>query len=71
MVNNAGIWRPILAIQDAVQAYTKAIEMDHEVSGIFNVSSGNYMVGEIAGYVKDGLEPRLGYNIPVQTKHTG
>ncbi len=69
LVNNAGIWRPILAIQDAVQAYTKAIEMDNEVSGIFNVSSGNYTVGEIAGYVKDVLEPKLGYDIPVQIKN--
>lgn len=68
-VNNPSIWRPILAIQDAVQAYTKAIQLDHEVSGIFNVASGNFTVGEIANIVKDELEPKVGYEIPVTTKN--
>jgi len=67
-VNNPEIWRPILAIQDAVQAYTKAIQLDHEVSGIFNVASGNYTVGEIAGLVKAGLEPKINAEISVHTK---
>ena len=67
-VNNPEIWRPILAIQDAVQAYTKAIQLDHEVSGIFNLASGNYTVGEIAGLVKGGLEPKINAEISVHTK---
>ncbi len=68
-VNNPEIWRPILAIQDAVQAYTNAIELDHEVSGIFNVASGNYTVGEIAGHVKKGLESITNETVSVNTKN--
>jgi len=69
VVNNPGIWRPILAIKDAVQAYTKAIELDHEVSGIFNVASGNFTVGEIANYVKSEIEPKINETISIQTKN--
>jgi nucleoside-diphosphate-sugar epimerase len=68
-VNNPGIWRPILSIQDAVQAYVKAIQLNHEVSGIFNVASGNFTVGEIAELVKGELEPKLNCKIPVNTKN--
>jgi nucleoside-diphosphate-sugar epimerase len=53
-VNNPAIWRPILGIGDAVRAYIRAIEADPSVSGIFNVASGNYTIGEIADIVKEG-----------------
>src|SRR6202167_247781 len=46
-INNPSIWRPILSIQDAVTAYTRAIETNHKISGVFNVASGNYTVGEV------------------------
>jgi nucleoside-diphosphate-sugar epimerase len=68
-VNNPVIWRPILAIKDAVQAYVKAIQLNHEVSGIFNVASGNFTVGEIAELVKSELEPKLNIKIPVNSKN--
>ncbi|MFA6339049.1 MAG: SDR family oxidoreductase [Candidatus Paceibacterota bacterium] len=51
-VNNPKIWRPILAISDAVEAYTKAIEAPFKVNGIFNIHSENYTVGEIAKKIK-------------------
>lgn len=47
-VNNPRIWRPVLAIEDAVTAYMRAVTAPKGTSGIFNVSSGNYTVGEIA-----------------------
>lgn len=68
-VNNPEIWRPVLAIQDAVQAYIKAIQLDHNISGIFNISSGNFTVGEIADAVKTSVERKLGIEIPVITKN--
>jgi nucleoside-diphosphate-sugar epimerase len=47
-------------MQDAIAAYVRAIEASDEVSGIFNIASGNYTVGEIADYVKEELDGRLG-----------
>src|SRR6202158_1561149 len=46
-INNATIWRPILAIEDAVSAYVRAVEAHEGISGIFNIASGNYTVGEV------------------------
>ena len=47
-VNNPDIWRPILAIEDAVEAYVKSVEAPLSLSGIFNVVSENVTVGEVA-----------------------
>ena len=55
-VNNPAIWRPILAIQDAISGYVRAVEADEDLSGIFNIASGNYTVGEVADYVKSGVK---------------
>src|SRR5271163_3327588 len=41
-INNPSIWRPILSINDAATAYTRAVEADPKISGIFNVASDNY-----------------------------
>jgi nucleoside-diphosphate-sugar epimerase len=68
-VNNPAIWRPILSIQDAVDAYTRAIEVDYEISGVFNVASGNYTVGELADVVMDIVNEKLGKQIKVNIKH--
>jgi nucleoside-diphosphate-sugar epimerase len=57
-VNNPSIWRPILSIQDAVSAYVRAIEANETISGIYNVASGNYTVGEIADRVVETLAAR-------------
>ena len=69
VVNNPAIWRPILALQDAVSAYVRAIEIDPEVSGIFNIASQNYTVGEIADSVKEVVERNTGRAIPLEIKH--
>ena len=54
-VNNPEIWRPILSIQDAVQAYTNAIE-NNAPSGTYNVCSDNYQIKELAQIVKEEIE---------------
>ncbi len=51
VVNNPSIWRPILGLDDAVSAYIRSIESSDKISGIFNVASGNYTIGEIADVV--------------------
>ena len=67
-VNNPAIWRPVVDIRDAVSAYIRAIEAHPDISGIFNIASGNYTVGEIADYVKEGIREHLGINIRLNIK---
>ena len=68
-INNPSIWRPILSIQDAVTAYIRAIEANHKISGVFNIASGNYTVGEVGDLVKAAIEERLGIPIRLIMKH--
>ena len=68
-VNNPSIWRPLLAIQDAVTCYRKSIQADMGINGIFNVSSGNYTVGEVADQVYDYFSDKLGKTIEVEIKN--
>jgi nucleoside-diphosphate-sugar epimerase len=68
-VNNPAIWRPILAIQDAASAYIRAIECNADISGTFNVASGNYTLGELADYVSDALREFLGLEPRLEIKH--
>jgi nucleoside-diphosphate-sugar epimerase len=68
-VNNPSIWRPILGIEDAATAYIRAIEANYKLSGIFNVASGNYTVGEVADLVKAAVEERLDLRVNLNIKH--
>ena len=58
-INNPSIWRPILSINDAATAYIRAIEANYQITGIFNIASGNYTVGEVGDLVKSTIEERL------------
>lgn len=68
-VNNPAIWRPILSINDAATAYIRAIEANYEISGIFNIASGNYTVGEIGDLVKSGVKKYLDIEIQLKINH--
>ena len=68
-VNNPSIWRPILSIEDAATAYIRAIEANRNISGIFNIASGNYTVGEVADLIKSAVEARLNVKISLCIKH--
>jgi nucleoside-diphosphate-sugar epimerase len=68
-VNNPAIWRPILSIEDAATAYVRAIEANYRISGVFNVASGNYTVGEIGDLVKSAIEERLTVKVNLCIKH--
>ena len=67
-VNNPSIWRPILSIEDAASAYIRAVEADYKISGIFNIASGNYTVGEVADRVRRSIEMHTGWKINLQIK---
>ena len=68
-INNPSIWRPILSIEDAATAYIRAIEANYRLSGVFNVASGNYTVGEVADLVKSAAEESLNTRISLNIKH--
>jgi nucleoside-diphosphate-sugar epimerase len=65
-VNNPKIWRPVLAMEDAVDAYVKAIEAPFNISGTFNVASTNVTVGQAAEQVMFGLRKHLDRNIRLE-----
>lgn len=68
-INNPSIWRPILGIEDAISAYIRAIEAHETISGIFNIASGNYTVGEVGDLVKNEVEQELGLDIGLTIRH--
>jgi nucleoside-diphosphate-sugar epimerase len=68
-INNPSIWRPILAMEDAISAYIRVIEAHESISGIFNIASGNYTVGEVGDLVKAEIEQRLGLKVNLVIRH--
>ena len=68
-INNPSIWRPILSIEDAATAYIRAVEANYRLSGIFNIASGNYTVGEVGDLVKAAVEDRLQIRVALNIKH--
>jgi nucleoside-diphosphate-sugar epimerase len=68
-INNPSIWRPILAMEDAISAYIRVIEAHESISGIFNIASGNYTVGEVGDLVKAELEDQLDVKINLAIRH--
>lgn len=68
-VTDPAIWRPFVAIEDVTMAYTRAIEANETISGIFNIASGNHTVGEVADLVKMTVEEEFGKKIGLDIKH--
>lgn len=68
-INNPSIWRPILAIDDAITAYIRVIEAHESISGIFNIASGNYTVGEVGDLVRAEIHVQLGKKIDLAIRH--
>jgi len=68
VVNNPSIWRPILAIEDAVSTYIRAIQADLSISGVFNVASANYTVGDVADIVWKKLNGKFNREIELDIK---
>ncbi len=69
IVNNPEIWRPLYALKDCVEVYKRVIGLPMTVSGIFNVASKNYQVGEIGQKVKTVMEKLVGKKIELETKY--
>ncbi len=67
-VNNASIWRPILDIRDAVNGYLRAVQADLHISGVFNIASDNYTVGQVGDLVKEQVETLSGRKMGIEIK---
>jgi len=68
VVNNPSIWRPLLDIRDAVSAFTRAVQASDRLSGVFNVASGNFTVGEVADLVKEEMELLTGQRVKLDIR---
>lgn len=68
-INNPSIWRPILGIEDAANAYIRAVEASESITGTFNIASANYTVGEVGDLVRDAVEQLLGIQVRLTIKH--
>jgi nucleoside-diphosphate-sugar epimerase len=68
-VNNPSIWRPILDMRDQVTAYLRAVQADYQISGVFNIASGNYTVGQIGDLVKAIVEEKFACRIELLIKN--
>jgi nucleoside-diphosphate-sugar epimerase len=68
-INNPSIWRPIYHIRDAANAYIRAVQADYSISGIFNVASCNYTVGQAGDMVKYEVEKLTGKKIKLEIKN--
>lgn len=69
IVNNPAIWRPIIDIRDTCSAFLRAIQANITISGIYNVASGNYTVGQVGDMVKDEVEKLTNKKIKVHIKN--
>jgi nucleoside-diphosphate-sugar epimerase len=68
-VNNPSIWRPVLDIRDAATAYLRAIQADYSISGVFNIASDNYTVGQVGDMVKREVEELTDQKIAITIKN--
>jgi len=69
VINNPSIWRPILGINDAVTGYLRAIQADQAISGIFNLASGNYTVGDVGDKVWSYFKKRYNKKVNLEIKN--
>jgi nucleoside-diphosphate-sugar epimerase len=65
-VSNPSIWRPIYHIQDACTAFIRSIQAPESISGVFNVASDNYTLGQIGDIIGKEMSINLGKEIKIK-----
>jgi nucleoside-diphosphate-sugar epimerase len=68
VINNPAIWRPIFDLRDTVTAFLRAVQADHTISGVFNVASGNFTVGQVGDIVRNEVEQLTGKKIDIDLR---
>jgi nucleoside-diphosphate-sugar epimerase len=69
VINNPAIWRPIFDLRDTVTAFLRAVQADRTISGVFNVASGNFTVGQVGDIVKNEVEQLTGKKIDIDLRN--
>ena len=69
MVSNPSIWRPVYDIRDAANAFVRAVQANYSINGVFNATSDNYTVGQVADLVKYEVEKKTGDKIKLDIKN--
>jgi nucleoside-diphosphate-sugar epimerase len=64
VIHNPALWRPLIDVEDACDAYLKALEADLTTTGVFNIATRNYTLQElgdiVAGALREfGIEPAI------------
>jgi nucleoside-diphosphate-sugar epimerase len=68
-VANPSIWRPVLDMRDATYAFLRAIQADYAISGVFNIASENYTVGQVSEMVKYAMEKLTGLRVKIDIRN--
>jgi nucleoside-diphosphate-sugar epimerase len=68
VVHNPNLWRPLIDVEDASDAYARALEADHEITGIFNISTRNITLEELGTIVAAGLRD-VGLDVAIHTEN--
>jgi len=63
-VNNPSIYD----IRDAANAFVRAVQANYSINGVFNVTSGNYTIGQVGDLVKYEIKKKTGDKIKLDIK---
>ncbi|PKN89109.1 MAG: hypothetical protein CVU51_01875 [Deltaproteobacteria bacterium HGW-Deltaproteobacteria-1] len=69
IVSNPSIWRPVYDIRDSANAFVRAVQANYSINGVFNATSDNYTVGQVADLVKYEVEKKTGDKIRLDIKN--
>ena len=68
VIHNPDLWRPLIDVEDACRAYLCGLDADLSVTGVFNIASRNYTLGELGQIVSTELR-KHGHAVVVETEH--
>lgn len=68
VIHKASLWRPLIDVRDACNAYLRALDADLAVTGIFNIAARNYSLGELGHTVAAALE-EFGIHASIETEN--
>lgn len=68
VIHNPDLWRPLIDVEDACRAYLLALDADLSVTGVFNIATRNYQLGELGQIVATELR-KHGHKVEVEIEH--
>jgi nucleoside-diphosphate-sugar epimerase len=67
-IHNPELWRPLIDVEDVARAYLAALEAERSVGGVFNISTSNYRLLELAETVAAALAD-FGVEASLEVQH--